>query len=87
MTTRKRRPATTNGYVTPERAALITVLISDRPLCLDCCAAKAGMTPASVRAYLNELAKTVVIHQGATDRCHACGTVGPTVSIIGGAAV
>jgi hypothetical protein len=39
------------------------------------------MTPASVRAYLNELAETVVIHQGATDRCHACGMVGLTVSV------
>ena len=75
------------GSRSPDRSAIITVLISDRPLCLDCCAAKASMSPAAVTAYLEELGKTVMVYQSASQRCHACGTVGPTVSIIGGAAV
>jgi hypothetical protein len=65
----------------PEHAALITVLILDRPMCLPCVATKAGMSENSVMAYLEQIATSVVVHRAPMDRCRVCGVVGPVVSI------
>jgi hypothetical protein len=65
----------------PEHAALITTLILERPMCLQCLTAKAGMTGPSVRSYLEQISKAVNLQQSARERCQACGTVGPVVSI------
>jgi hypothetical protein len=65
----------------PERAALITALVSGCPLCLGCCAAKANMSAAAVMAYLEDLARMVVLQQAASGTCRVCGRVGRTCSI------
>jgi len=65
-----------------DAGALITALTSYKRICLDCCAAKAGMSPASVSGYLEELGKTVIVQDLATDACGACGTIGPTYSVL-----
>ena len=65
----------------PEYAALITALILEPPMCLQCLTAKAGMTGPSVRAYLEQISKAVNLQQWPRERCQACGIVGHVVSI------
>jgi hypothetical protein len=65
----------------PEHAALITVLILDHPMCLDCVAAKTEMGMPSVRAHLEHLGTIVTVRQDPYERCQACGNVGHTISI------
>jgi len=64
-----------------EHAALITVLILDRPTCLDCIAAKTEMGMPSVRAHLEHIGKIVTVKQEPRERCQTCGNVGHTISI------
>ena len=54
----------------PERAALMAVLILERPMCLDCMETKTGMDRHETEAYLQHLRRS----HG--DRCRMCGTVG-----------
>ena len=72
------------GRRMPDRAALITALIENHPMCLACWAAKANMTAAAVRGYIERLAKTVIVEQMPSETCRVCGTDGPTVSILRG---
>lgn len=57
----------------PERAALIAVLIMERPLCVGCISSKSGLTAAEVESYLSTIQGTVEVQRG-VDRCRACGT-------------
>lgn len=65
----------------PQHAALITTLLLDRPMCLNCIATKTEMSVPTVRAYLEQIANAVCLRQQARERCQTCGTAGPTVSI------
>jgi hypothetical protein len=65
----------------PEYAALITVMILERPMCVACVAAKADMDIPSVDAYLQRISARVNVHRLRTERCRACGSVGATVAI------
>jgi len=65
----------------PEHAALITTLILERPTCVGCVATKTGMTVQSVLAYLERMSRTVNVQRMSNERCRACGTIGPVVSI------
>jgi len=56
----------------PEKAALITVLIVDRPLCLTCITTKSGLSIGEVESYLNIIKRMVDLRSG-VDRCRACG--------------
>jgi len=56
----------------PERAALVAVLIMERPLCMGCICDKSGLNAGKVEAYLITLAATLVIQRG-VNRCRACG--------------
>jgi hypothetical protein len=60
-----------------DTAALITAIILDRPLCLDCIALKAGVGPATADASLARI-KNVLTEE--TGRCRACGTIGMVFS-------
>ena len=62
----------------PSRAALITALILDRPLCLSCISARAVATPNEVDASLSAIGQVLTLGRD-TDRCRACGTEGPVV--------
>ena len=53
-------------------SALIAVLILERPMCLDCIAAKAGLPAAVVDRYLTVISRAVQLRQ-ANDRCRICG--------------
>jgi hypothetical protein len=58
----------------PENAALIAVLITDRPLCLPCVSDKSGLADNEVESYLRRIAHVVTLKRG-TGRCRACGMI------------
>lgn len=58
----------------PEKAALIAVLITYRPLCLRCISDKSQMRVEEVDSYLRRMERVIKVKQ-ATDRCRACGTI------------
>jgi hypothetical protein len=56
----------------PRHAAVVAVLILERPMCLDCITAKSGLSTAEVEEYLEQigLGLEVTVEE---DRCRACG--------------
>jgi hypothetical protein len=56
----------------PDRAALITALMLDRPMCLPCIAAKALVSLQRAEAALETIATALVLCRE-TGRCAACG--------------
>jgi hypothetical protein len=65
----------------PEQAALIAVLIMERPLCVSCISSKTGLTHGEVESYLARIKDTVAVKQ-ALDRCRTCGSLGPVFSLL-----
>ena len=66
----------------PEKAALIAVLIMERPLCLACIEAKTGMDRDDVERYLTRIRRVVQVRRSHGDRCRACGVIGPVYWLI-----
>ena len=62
----------------PEISAVITALIIERPLCVECIALRTQVSVGAVKAYLPKLDKMVTVHRGVEDRCRACGRIGDT---------
>ena len=62
----------------PEITALVTALILERPLCMNCLVARAGASEASVEAALSTIARAMTV-QRTIDRCRTCGTHGPVI--------
>ena len=71
--------------ITPEstaaRGALIAVLISARPLCIECMADKAGLAPREVQTYLDGIERTIEVNRG-IDRCRSCGRSTTTYALV-----
>ena len=65
----------------PDKAALIAVLITDRPLCLRCLTARTHLTVHEVESYL-QIAKSVVRLGHDSDRCRACGNTAEVFSML-----
>jgi len=65
----------------PERAALIAVLIRERPLCLACISSKSGLTTREVESYLTNIQGAVDIRRG-VDRCRVCGDLATVYSLL-----
>ena len=66
----------------PERAALVTAIILERPTCLTCLSQKTGLSVAEIRATLVriQVALALQVHRG-QERCRACGTTVDVISI------
>ena len=62
-------------------AALVSVLIVERPMCVDCISEKCGLRPATIEATLARLARFLKVHYFPKARCRACGENRPTYSI------
>jgi len=60
----------------PEKAALITALIMERPLCMDCIVARATATPEDVRASFLRIQHVLELRRGDGERCRTCGAIG-----------
>jgi hypothetical protein len=56
----------------PEKAALIAVLIVERPLCVDCVAEKSAIVAEEIERLLARIAARIAV-TSAVDRCRACG--------------
>jgi len=64
-----------------ETTAIVTALIIERPLCVSCISAKAGLTERGVNAALARVETVLVLHRRDDDRCRACGSTGAVVSL------
>lgn len=64
----------------PEATALVTGLILERSLCIDCLATKAGLSPTAVERALAAIGTVMRLHRE-VDRCRACGETKDVVSI------
>src|SRR5215470_10362517 len=58
----------TGEFRMPEHAALIAVLIMERPLCVSCISSKTGLTHGEIESYLARIENTVDVKQ-ALDSC------------------
>jgi hypothetical protein len=65
------RRACHRGDGMPNPAALIAVLIMERPLCVACISSKSKLTTGEVESYLNRIEGRVAVLRG-VDRCRAC---------------
>ena len=60
----------------PDTTAIVTALITDRPMCMDCLVTKSGSTSRVVESTLAAIARVLAVHRDPEARCHACGTMG-----------
>jgi hypothetical protein len=65
----------------PQYAAMIAVLIIDRPLCVKCLSDKSGLTANQVESYLDRVRRTVSVERG-VDLCRRCGKSTTVYSIL-----
>jgi hypothetical protein len=64
----------------PEQAAIMTALILERPMCVECIATKANMSMSEAQRYLQIITRAVpvVMDKG---RCRTCGESRATFSV------
>jgi len=67
----------------PERFAIITALLLDRPTCIECLSEKSGMKLARVEGILARISRVMRVQREPSGRCRACGEYRPVVSIGG----
>jgi hypothetical protein len=65
----------------PERTAIVTALITERPLCLSCIALRASLAEPDTRAVLDKIERVLTLQRVDPGRCRACGAVGTVLSI------
>jgi hypothetical protein len=64
------------------QAGLIVAVILERPTCLLCIVAKAGLTSLDVVRCLERIGRHLAVRVERGDRCRLCGsTVGPVYSV------
>ena len=64
----------------PEHAAVIAVLLLDRPMCLDCISTKSGLSVHEIERYLTIIATSLELNR-LVERCRACGESLPVISL------
>ena len=64
-----------------ERAALITSLILERPLCLDCIGIKANAKLHEIEEAFQRIERVLAVRSHRAERCRACGVVGVAFSL------
>jgi hypothetical protein len=57
----------------PEHAALIAVLLVDRPMCRDCICLKSGLDAVTVDRYLAVIGSKLRLRRQDDERCRVCG--------------
>ena len=57
----------------PEITALIMALIIERPMCVECIAARAQVSVEAVKTYVDERMRSTVRIQDGSGRCRVCG--------------
>jgi hypothetical protein len=74
-------PPSRRGRAMPDTAALIALLILERPLCLPCIAMKVSISVTCVELALAPIGPIVWIRRRSSERCRACGDTGILVSL------
>jgi hypothetical protein len=65
----------------PERVdAILKALLTGRSMCLNCVAARMGLTTAGAGAAVEHLAETIQVIRR-RERCHTCGDIADTVGL------
>jgi hypothetical protein len=64
----------------PEAVAVVTALILDRPMCLDCIATKSGVSLTHAEAIVQRIATALKLYREVA-RCRMCSTVARVVSV------
>jgi hypothetical protein len=64
----------------PPKSALITVLLMDRPMCLDCISLKAELSTTEADRNLTAIGTSLQLHRN-DDRCLSCGRNNPVYSL------
>jgi hypothetical protein len=65
----------------PNLAPLITALILDRPTCVECIAAKSGLSPERAAIVIERIAQVLTLHRQ-VGRCRACGRMDAAVMFV-----
>jgi hypothetical protein len=65
----------------PQTTAIVTALITERPLCRACISSRTGLPIPEVHAVFGVIQQVLPIRGAAHARCRACGTVGPVFSV------
>jgi hypothetical protein len=66
----------------PEHSSAITLLLLERPTCLDCIALKSGLALTEVDRCLTIIGTSLDLVRNDHDRCRVCGNVGPVFSLL-----
>ena len=64
----------------PKMHALITALILDRPLCMDCLQIKTRLGVDEVEDHLGRIGEALTLHRS-RNKCRSCGTVTDVMSV------
>ncbi len=65
----------------PNLAPLITALILDRPMCLDCIASKSGLSATRTKTVIQRIAAVLDLHRQ-IGRCRICGRMDAEVMFV-----
>ena len=65
----------------PERFAIITWLLLDRPTCMECLSEKSGIKPTRVKGILARIGRVMQVHDVPVGRCRVCGEHRPVMFI------
>jgi hypothetical protein len=60
----------------PEHSSLITALILERPMCLDCLARRAGMSVDAARTVLTVIGRALRLNRDDASPCRSCEKLG-----------
>jgi hypothetical protein len=60
----------------PDTTAIVTALITDRPMCMDCLVTKSGSPSRVVESTLAAIRHVLAVHRDPQARCRACGKTG-----------
>ena len=56
----------------PEHSSLITALILERPMCVECLARRANMTVEATHTVLAVIGRALALHRDEASRCRGC---------------
>ena len=65
----------------PERAAIVTALIMERPLCLACVAQRASLDESAAKTILDKIESVLDLRRLNPGRCRACGSMVTVFSV------
>ena len=65
----------------PQHAAVIAVVLLERPTCRDCVASKSRLRATDVDRYLEIIASALLVLRLEDERCRVCGIAGPVFCV------